>query len=112
MFGHRARPHIQRNQGFAFSTCQRCNRDMIRSADAPPTSEWRDVPSGFRVTRKSRARPCDSHRVSIGPMGTLRVRSTATYLVRIGATALFWHVRDALRAQPARRQKTLRLTLA
>jgi hypothetical protein len=45
-------------------------------------------------------------------MGTLRVRSTATYLVRIGAIALFWHVRDALRAQPARRQKTLRLTLA
>lgn len=32
------------NQGFGFSHCRECGRDMIRSR-----KEWRLVPSGFRV---------------------------------------------------------------
>lgn len=45
--GHAAFPGGLRNQGFYFSTCRRCRRDMVRSRSA-----WRLVPRGFRVVWK------------------------------------------------------------
>lgn len=46
---HRIAPHISHNQGFAFSRCRRCGRDMIRSSASQESSDWRNVPAGFRV---------------------------------------------------------------
>ena len=46
---HAAAPGEVRNQGFGFSTCRRCGRDMVRS-----TQEWRIVPRGFRVVWRRR----------------------------------------------------------
>ena len=51
--GHVAAPHVLANQGFLFSRCQRCHRDLIRSArasaEASPDDNWMAVPSGLRV---------------------------------------------------------------
>lgn len=41
---HDVAPGEVRNQGFGFSRCRRCGRDMVRS-----TRAWRIVPKGFRV---------------------------------------------------------------
>jgi hypothetical protein len=41
---HDVAPGEVRYQGFGFSRCRRCGRDMVRSARA-----WRIVPNGFRV---------------------------------------------------------------
>jgi hypothetical protein len=42
--GHNAFPSSVRNQGFMFSRCRCCGRDMIRSRGA-----WKRVPKGLRV---------------------------------------------------------------
>lgn len=42
--GHSAFPSSVRNQGFYFSKCRCCGRDMIRSSRG-----WQRVPRGFRV---------------------------------------------------------------
>lgn len=45
VLGHHAPvPDEVRNQGFAFTRCRHCRRDLVRSAKA-----WRTVPKGFRV---------------------------------------------------------------
>lgn len=44
---HAAAPGEVRNQGFDFSRCRRCGRDMVRSGGS-----WRLVPAGFRVVWK------------------------------------------------------------
>ncbi len=44
---HEVAPGEVRNQGFAFSRCRCCGRDMVRSS-----REWRTVPRGFRVVWK------------------------------------------------------------
>jgi hypothetical protein len=41
---HDVAPGEVRNQGFGFSHCRLCGRDMMRSDQA-----WRTVPKGFRV---------------------------------------------------------------
>lgn len=52
---HEVAPGEVRNQGFGFSRCQRCGRDMVRSK-----REWRTVPRGFRVVwRRGRPRPSE-----------------------------------------------------
>lgn len=42
--GHHAFPSSVRNQGFYFSQCRCCGRDMIRSQHG-----WQKVPKGLRV---------------------------------------------------------------
>lgn len=44
IFGHAATGGGIRNQGFQFSRCRNCGRDLVRSRRA-----WRRVPTGFRV---------------------------------------------------------------
>lgn len=107
VLGHRARPSTQLNQGFAFSVCQRCNRDMIRSAGAPSTSKWKQVPAGFRVSRK----PFHHRSVRMARPAMPRPRSTMPDMVQIGMAALFWHVQDILGTPPSRRTKVLRIPL-
>lgn len=45
---HNARPSTLRNQGLFFSTCSRCERDLIRG-----DGRWKRVARGFRVVWKS-----------------------------------------------------------
>lgn len=52
---HAAAPGEVRNQGFAFSRCRCCGRDLVRSNRA-----WRTVPRGFRVVwRRPAAGPAE-----------------------------------------------------
>jgi hypothetical protein len=44
---HAAAPEQVENQGFHFSRCRRCRRDLIRSGH-----RWRAAPKGFRVVWK------------------------------------------------------------
>lgn len=44
---HRARPSTLCNQGIYFSTCSRCDRDMVRSG-----ARWKRIAPGFRVVWK------------------------------------------------------------
>jgi len=46
-----------RNQGFAFSQCRHCRRDLVRSG-----RRWRTVPRGFRIVwRRPGGRPAASN---------------------------------------------------
>lgn len=47
---HDAAPNAIRNQGFEFSRCRRCGRDLIRS-----NAKWAPVPAGFRVVWRRQA---------------------------------------------------------
>ena len=47
---HDAAPGAVRNQGFEFSRCRRCGRDLIRS-----NARWTSVPTGFRVVWRRQA---------------------------------------------------------
>jgi hypothetical protein len=47
---HDPAPGAVRNQGFEFSHCRRCGRDLIRS-----NAKWTTVPAGFRVVWRRHA---------------------------------------------------------
>ena len=49
---HDVAPSKAMNQGFAFSRCRCCRRDMVRSR-----RDWKPVPKGFRVVWRSPAGP-------------------------------------------------------
>ena len=54
--GHIAAPLVLENQGFLFSRCQRCRRDLIRSAPSVVSTagdSWTGVPEGLRVAWRS-----------------------------------------------------------
>jgi hypothetical protein len=55
--GHSADTVHHHNQGLDFTTCHRCRCDLIRS-DA--TSEWTEVPKGFRVVWREFGRAGDA----------------------------------------------------
>lgn len=57
---HAPRPLVAANQGFQFSRCRGCGRDMVRSRASGPDSgrgAWRTVPKGFRVVWKPKPAP-------------------------------------------------------
>ena len=56
---HRPLPPAAANQGFQFSTCEHCGRDMVRSGRS-----WREVPRQFRVVWK-RATPAPGHQTGV-----------------------------------------------
>ena len=47
---HAPLPPAAANQGFQFSTCEHCGRDMVRSGRS-----WREVPHKFRVVWRQAA---------------------------------------------------------
>jgi hypothetical protein len=49
---HDVAPKAVENQGFAFSRCRCCGRDMVRSR-----RDWTPVPKGFRVVWRRPAAP-------------------------------------------------------
>lgn len=109
---HRIAPHVSHNQGFAFSQCRRCGRDMIRSTGAQKSSEWRNVPAGFRVVWGGSPGQDPAQAVASDPTPGQQDGLTpklAHDLLRVGGAALYWSARDALRELPRRRARVLRL---
>jgi hypothetical protein len=50
-----------RNQGFEFSRCRQCDRDLVRS-----NREWKTVPKGFRVVwKEARRARCRSDAIQL-----------------------------------------------
>lgn len=91
---HAAAPQVLRNQGFAFSRCRRCGRDMIRSLGSSETT-WRTVPAGFRVDWKNAGvnRALDDCRRTSLPRRDMGSSLVADFL-RITTAALYWKIRD------------------
>ncbi len=101
---HSVAPGQVRNQGFDFSHCLRCGRDMVRS-----THEWRMVPRGFRVVWRHRppqhtgisaARLLfDLSSVGRGPARKRRVRPMGSaFLVLAAFRFLGWAAAGRLRS--------------
>jgi hypothetical protein len=95
---HKPLPAIASNQGFHFSSCRRCGRDLVRTGRA-----WRRVPKGFRVVWKARdtaARPA-APTAAQGALA-LRVRRVPGFrrleglvdLVGAALRVLLWALRD------------------
>ncbi len=100
----------QLNQGFAFSQCRRCSRDMIRSVGGRPATEWKAVPSGFRVVRGSHAAqfaPAGEGALS----GDGRHRMPPGDALRIGGALLYWRLSDLLTEWRPRREVVRRLPM-
>ena len=92
---HQAAAGKARNQGFEFSYCRMCRRDMVRTR-----RRWRTVPQGFRVVWKGDPigaaqllfdLPVSGRSLAIlparGPMERLR---DVAALVSVAARALLW----------------------
>ena len=101
---HVIAPMAQYNQGFFFSRCLRCDRDMIRSDAARSLSRWKRVPAGFRVTRH--------RRLAATPVRRPKPRSFVGDVSRIAGTTLLWCLVDAWRDRPAPKPVIRRLTAA
>ena len=103
---HAAAPGEVHNQGFGFSKCRRCGRDMVRSMH-----EWQIVPRGFRVVwRHKRPHQAETSAAqlffdlpSIGravavPAGKRRVRPMGNlFLVLAALRCLGWAAAGRLR---------------
>lgn len=103
---HAAAPEAFRNQGFEFSKCRHCGRDMIRSAESPET-KWQTVPAGFRVDWKNtdinqlENRRCAGSR-QINTMFPPLLGDVA----HVTAALLYWRVRDYL-SRPTRPREVI-----
>lgn len=84
--GHRAFPSSVRNQGFYFSQCRCCGRDMIRSSRG-----WQIVPKGFRVVwrRASTIRNLPVAVAPGAPAGLVRRLAAALDLAGIAFRTLY-----------------------
>ena len=109
---HAAAPLAFRNQGFEFSKCRHCDRDMIRSAASLET-KWQTVPAGFRVDWKNtdinqlrtrnQASPAQTNSMIPPLLGDFMHVSTAL---------LYWRVRDYLSRSIQPREVILRISHA
>ncbi|MGY4395711.1 hypothetical protein ACVWZA_000872 [Sphingomonas sp. UYAg733] len=107
LLSHALALDVRINQGFAFGRCRRCGRDMIRSAKARPATEWRSVPSGFRVVRGPHAVPGGN---GSRPMPD-RHSTMSGDVLRIGGAVLYWRLIDLLREKRPRREIVRRLSM-
>jgi len=116
-----------RNQGFEFSSCRRCRRDIVRSRGA-----WRNVPPGFRVVWRrgppdpavSAAQlqlnlPASGRGLALSAPARRQQRraALAVELAMLGARCLAWKLADrvrvwlrSLRGHTAPRRAMLSLT--
>ena len=106
---HAITPHASRNQGFDFSTCRRCGRDMIRSAESR-ASKWKAVPTGFRVIwRNTDPNQCPERFEAIPP-GEKEARSSLIVdFLYVATAALYWNISDYLSRTIQRREVIFRL---
>ena len=105
---HIVTPHVSRNQGFEFSTCRRCGRDMIRSAE-PRASKWKPVPAGFRVIWRNtdlnqQKRSAARQRQENPPHSSLILD-----FLHVTTAALYWNISDYLGHTIQHRKVILRL---
>lgn len=109
---HAAAPQAFRNQGFEFSKCRHCGRDMIRSAESPET-KWQTVPAGFRVDWKNadinQLENC--HGSGSARTGTM-IPPLLGDVAHVSAALLYWRVRDCLSRPTHRRDVVLRISHA
>jgi len=80
--GHHAFPSSVRNQGFYFSQCRCCGRDMIRSQRG-----WHKVPKGFRVVWR-RAATIRNLPVAVAPGSRGGFAHRITAALELAGTAL------------------------
>ena len=119
---HQPLPPRARNQGFQFSCCRGCGRDMVRSGQS-----WRRVPRGFRVVWRPPVRPAAGAAAARNrppaygrrPQGGLRAIAGILDLVRAALRVLLWTWHDRvnglrlwMRALPVRSRPPLRLPSA
>lgn len=114
---HQPLPPRARNQGFQFSCCRDCGRDMVRSGRS-----WRRVPRGFRVVWRQPARPASAagaEMVGRRPQRGFQAFTGILDLVRAALRILLWAWHDRvnglrlwMRALPARSRPPLRLPSA
>ena len=109
---HAAAPQAFRNQGFEFSKCLRCSRDMIRSADSPE-AKWRTVPGGFRVDWKNTDihQLQNRHQAIPAPTKTMFPPLLGDFM-HVTAGLLYWQVRDHLFRPTQPREAILRISHA
>ena len=84
--GHRAAPDRIHNQGFDFSRCDGCRRDMIRSG-----RRWRTVPKGFRVVWKRKPgewTEMSARQLLLSLPATGRSLTVASYRSRVSAAEI------------------------
>jgi hypothetical protein len=62
---HKPRAGSRLNAGYRFSTCERCGRDLVRSA----TGRWR-APRGYRVVWRTRAEAASQILLGTSPGST------------------------------------------
>jgi hypothetical protein len=106
LLNHATGPHMLRNQGFAFSICRRCGRDMIRSVE-PPATKWRVVPTGFRVAwRNTDLNQSNEHRQVLREFEEEPGPSLISDFLYVTTAALYWKVRDYL-YRPIHRKKII-----
>jgi len=123
---HKPLPPSARNQGFQFTCCRGCGRDMVRSGQS-----WRRVPRGFRVVWRQPTRPAPSapgggaaKRNRLPAFGRRPQRGFRAFagildLVRAALRVLLWSWHDRInglrlwmRALPVRSATPLRLPSA
>jgi hypothetical protein len=110
LLNHTPVSDTQINQGFAFSRCRRCGRDMIRSVEGRPATEWKTVPSGFRVVREPPADQTAPSGKGMQPGGG-RHRMPPGDALRIGGALLYWRLCDVLTEWQPRREIVRRLPM-
>lgn len=104
--GHVAAPLVLENQGFLFSRCQRCRRDLIRSAPSvvgSATDSWTGVPEGLRVAwRSADVSAFDQPSWLQQSWGRIRERSQQSAIAvgdaaQVALAVVGWHATDAAR---------------
>ena len=105
---HIVTPHVSRNQGFDFSTCRRCGRDMIRSAE-PRASKWKPVPAGFRVIWRN----TDPNQQKRSATRARQENPPRSFLIldflHVTTAALYWNISDYLSHTAQQREVILRM---
>ena len=109
---HAAAPRAFRNQGFEFSKCRRCGRDMIRSAESQKTT-WQTVPAGFRVDWKNTDinQLENRHRTGSAQTNTMIPPLLGDFM-HVTAASLYWRIHDYLARPTERREVILRISHA
>lgn len=111
---HAAAPVTLENQGFLFSRCRRCNRDLICSSSGPRS--WLAVPDGFRVAWRETDVSVFAHG-SFAHDAWSRVRrgaATTRDAAHLAATVIGWRAADGarrMRTQVAEAYRTGRRTM-
>ena len=108
LLNHIVTPHVSRNQGFALSTCRRCGRDMIRSAE-PRASKWKPVPAGFRVTWRNTDPNQYKRKAECRRQENAAHSSLILDFLHVTTAALYWNISDSLNHTIQHREVILRL---